>query len=328
MLLPMMIRILRDSNYDVLATVMDQSAVNRKSYSLLGATVEKPFFFVDEIQVFALFDYPYLRKSMRTTFLECAMESSDGKVSGEIIKNAYLLDKKASTRLFPKLTVDHFFYDTFQKMRVGLATQVLSNSLAQGLKQMFDNGLLKGNKVVIINIIAFVKNSNTLFDLLNADNINDCNDNKRGISENNIEPLKMLSKYFSTLQKVSSGAVYWISGLQQTLRAYIMLFEKMHSQQNDFVLFTKYFTQDPIENLFGMIRARGGNNKNPYLIDFLRIVSQIMTSKLLIECKNTNCEFKQDSLVTILDLEKYSLPIENKPVNIFLIILIVLCCLV
>lgn len=101
-----------------------------------------------------------------------------------------------------------------------------------------------------------------------------------------------------------------------------LFFEKMHSQRKDFVLLTKYLSQDPVENLFGMVRARGGNNKNPYLIDFLR-----MTSKLLIKCKNTNCEFEQNSLVTILDLEKYSLPLVNKPVNIFLILLIVLCCI-
>lgn len=97
LLLPMIIRILRDINDDVVATVMDQSGVNRKAYSLFGATVEEPFFFVDGVQVFALFDYPHLFKSMRTTALEGAMELSDGKISGEIIKNAYLLDKKAST---------------------------------------------------------------------------------------------------------------------------------------------------------------------------------------------------------------------------------------
>lgn len=294
---------------------MDQSGVNRKAYSILGVTETQPFFFVDNLKVYAIFDVPHLYKSNRTTFLECAMESSDGKVSGQIVKDAYLTDKNNSTRLFPKLNDEHFFYDTFQKMRVNLAVQVLSNTVAIGLQKMNENGLFKNNSEVVNNTISYIKNMNELFDLLNGNNVDDSNPNKRRVSKANIDKLKQIFLYVSSIKKTESGKVFWIGGLRQTICAIVDFFDTTQKEQSDFILFTKHLNQDPIENLFGLIRARGGNNRNPYLIDFLRIISQIMTSKLLINCTETNCEFSPTSVVTVLDLDKYSLASEDKPVK-------------
>lgn len=312
-MLPIVIRMLKNIGFQVVFSCMDQSAVNRKAYSLLGVNAESPFYFVDDLKVYAIFDVPHLFKSNRTTFLEYQMESCDGKILGQIVKDAYLADKRASTRLFPKLTDEHFFYDTFQKMRVNLAVQVLSNSVADGLKKMLDNGFFRSNSRVVNNTITFVKNMDSLFDLLNGSNSNDSKENKRGITKHNIEKLKELSTYVSSISKTDKGKVYWISGLRQTVCAVIEFFESNQKNHEDFVLFTKHLNQDPIENLFGLVRARGGNNRNPYLIDFLRIVSQIMTSKLLITLTETNCEFNASSSVTVLDLDKFSI-IKDTPV--------------
>lgn len=312
-MLPIVIRMLKDIGYQVVFSCMDQSGVNRKAYTILGVTDTQPFFFVDDVKVFAIFDVPHLFKSNRTTFLEYRMESCDGKINGSIVKDAYVADKKASTRLFTKLTDDHFFYDTFQKMRVNLAVQVLSESVAVGLQKMVENGFFKNNIAVTNNTVSYVKQMNVLFDLLNGNNVNDPNQNKRGISSNNIDQLKKLYVYVLSLKKTDDGKVFWISGLCQTVRAIIDFFDE-NQQEHDFVLYTKHLNQDPIENLFGLVRARGGNNRNPLLIDFLRIVSQIMTSKLLISCKETNCEPNPSSDVTILDLDKYSLPVAETSV--------------
>lgn len=316
-LIPMIVRMLADIQYQIVIVNMDQSGVNRKAFTILEATEDHPYFFVEGMKVYATFDVPHLFKSLRTTFLEHKMESVGGKIAGDLVKTAYLLDKKATIRLFPKLTDNHFFYDTFMKMRVNLAVQVVSNTVAQGLRKMTDNGLLKKDKTLHSTII-FIQNMNNLFDLLNGStNNNDKNQLKNGVSARNVNMLKMLSTYVASLRKTDAGSVYWIKGLVQTVHGIILYFDEAAEKNNDFVLYTKNINQDPLENLFGLVRSRGGSNRNPDLINFLRLISQIMTSKLLIECKNTNCEFNESAIVKVLDLEKYCLPKDESPVMLF-----------
>lgn len=316
-MLPQLIRLLRNINYNVVATNFDQSAVNRKCYSLLGVNTETPYFLVDDVKVWALFDVPHLIKSARTTFMDHSMESLDGKVSGEIIRKCYNKDKMTTTKTFPKLTDAHLYYDTFQKMRVNLAVQLLSESVASGLESMTSVGVLKQDDKVVKATIGFVRNFNVLFDLLNASSVDDPNPNKQGLSSKNIHRLEGLLIYVASLKKLDSGTVYWIDGLIQTINGIIGIFHQINSNDKEFILFTRYFNQDPLENLFGLIRAHGGNNRNPYLIDFLRIISRIMTSKLLLNPQNTNCAIEDTSAITVLDLQKYENEKDNTKVQIF-----------
>lgn len=50
--------------YHVSVVNCDQSAVNRKAFTILGVTKENPFFTVDNIKVWGLFDGPHLYKNV------------------------------------------------------------------------------------------------------------------------------------------------------------------------------------------------------------------------------------------------------------------------
>lgn len=241
------------------------------------------------------------------------MEANGEKISGDIIRKIYYADRNASSKVFPKLTDTHFSYDTFEKMRVNLAVQILSESVAKGLENVIESGYFSSQSILKVAkaTVTFVRNMNILFDMLNAKSKTDPNVNKRGISADNINQLKILYNYVLTLKKVGGSTVYWISGLQQTVCGVIGLFEDLHSTDPSYTLFSRNLNQDPLENLFGLTRAQGGNNRNPYLIDFLRNISRIMTSKLLITPTGTNCEFDETTLVQVLDLESYDLPAED-----------------
>lgn len=242
------------------------------------------------------------------------MEANGEKISGDIIRKIYYADRNASSKVFPKLTDTHFSYDTFEKMRVNLAVQILSESVAKGLENVIESGYFSSQSILKVAkaTVTFVRNMNILFDMLNAKSKDDPNVNKRGISEDNIHQLKTLYNYILTLKKVSGSTVYWISGLQQTVCGIIGFFEELNSADPKLTLFTRNLNQDPLENLFGLTRVQGGNNRNPYLIDFLRNVSRIMTSKLLITPTETNCEFDESTLVQVLDLESYDMPSEDE----------------
>lgn len=245
------------------------------------------------------------------------METIDGNISGELLKKVYFADKNTATKLFSKLKDNHFEYDTFEKMRVCLAVQILSESVAKGLEHAVKSKFFKKeseNKVAHSTII-FVRKMNILFDIMNAKSIEDCNENKRGISKRNIDYLSELYKYITTIKQINGSTVYWIEGLKQTVNGTIGLFYQCHNQSSDFVLLTRLFNQDPLENLFGQVRARGKNNRNPYLLDFLRTISRIITSNILMTPKNTNCELDESSTVKVLEFEILELLEEDcKPV--------------
>lgn len=245
------------------------------------------------------------------------METEHGKISGEILRKVYFADTNSATKLFSNLTDNHFQYDTFDKMKVCLAVQILSESVAKGLEHVLSAGYFKpeSQKKIVQSTVTFVRNMNTLFDLMNAKSANDPNENKRGVSIQNINRLTELSDYISSIKQTES-AVYWIDGLNQTVRGIIGMFNEEYRRDPEFVLMSRFLNQDPLENLFGQIRAQGKTNRNPFLIDFLRTMSRIITSNTLIATSKTNCEVDDSTKVKVFDFETFELPEEDtKPIK-------------
>lgn len=58
------------------------------------------------------------------------------------IKEVYELDKSKTCRALVKLTDNHIYPSTFQRMNVKLATQVLSHSVASAIRTSIETGEL------------------------------------------------------------------------------------------------------------------------------------------------------------------------------------------
>lgn len=191
-------------------------------------------------------------------------------------------------------------------MRVSLAVQILSKSVSEGIKHMISIGFFdtEEEKETAKNASIFAAKMNDLFDMLNAKERFDHNIFKRGISTQNIEHLRSLFDYVMSL-KHTGKKVFWINGLQQTVKGVILLFEEKQATDDSFCLMTRRLNQDALENMFGVIRAKGGNNRNPTLLDFLRIMSRLLTSSLKVSFQNSNCELEDGTKVEILDHEMF-----------------------
>lgn len=233
--------------------------------------------------------------------MDHGLDTIDGRASGDYIKMVYDYERHHSTRMLNKLTDRHFNYNCFDKMRVGLAVQVMSESVALAIEKMLSIDFFE-NRTDALATMKFCRNMNILFDLLNSKDLNDANEYKRGISANNIIILKELSCYLETLSKPTKGKVFWIDGMRQTVNCIIGLYEEHYVERN-YNLLTRHLNQDPLENLFGQIRSQVVNSQNPYMIDFLRILSRIITSKMNISLKNANCEYDFTSELTLIDLK-------------------------
>lgn len=232
-----------------------------------------------------------------------------GKACGKIIKRIYIHELDKPSRMLNKLTDTHFYYNTFDKMKVFLATQIISETCAKAIEQMLkDDGYFNSRDAIIAKAtVFFCRNMNMLFDLLNAKDINDSNQFKQGISETTIHHLKALKPYVESLKHITSTTVFWLDGLKQTINAVIGLYNDYFRDLNASLL-TRHMNQDPLENLFGQIRRMNTNSQNPYLLDFLRILSRILSSKIDWALTNTNCEWDQTSKLSLIDTKQELLP--------------------
>ena len=127
------IRQLRQAGMIVLATVCDMGTPNQALYKVLGVTEDTPHFLVDGEAVMTMFDVPHLFKCIHNGLYKHDILVDGELLSWDHIRQFYQLDKDRPIRACPKLTAAHIRLMPFKKMKVKLATQVMSRSVAAGM---------------------------------------------------------------------------------------------------------------------------------------------------------------------------------------------------
>ena len=125
--------------------VFDGTNANKATVELLGADLpDRPFFqhpSIDDAVVYCIMDNAHMVKLARNTLAKHAMKNKDGKViSWSYIKELHSLQTKEGLRFANKLTAAHVDEWHRRKMKVKLAVQVLSQSVADALQFLLDQG--------------------------------------------------------------------------------------------------------------------------------------------------------------------------------------------
>ncbi len=254
----------------VVALVSDQGSNFSNLLLYLKVTPQRPFFIHEGQKIYALPDPPHLIKSIRNCLHDHAkITTPDGEVQWAHIKHMFELDSQR-LRMAPKLTQQHIFLPAiFGKMRVYLATQVLSHSVAKAMKAYVKKGLLPESYLATSK---FCQRFNDLFDLMNSSVKNGSTPYKCGLS---LEADEMFDFIDSSIAWIESLKVFdqennnvtqrfrCLDGMILALASIRAITIDMCTNHGfDFVL-TRRLNQDPLENLFGIIRQRGGFNMNP-----------------------------------------------------------------
>lgn len=279
--------------FNVCAVVCDQGANNRKCFSDLNVTLQNPYFHVNNNKVFAIYDAPHLIKSIRNNLMAVDFVTPDGKASWSVLKELYECEQNQTTKLCPKLTSKHIYPNTFERMRVSFATQTFSRTVVAGIKTMVDFNKFSDNvEPVALSTAKFIEKLDTIFDNLNSRMLRDANPNKSALQKNNIVHKNMLKMYdyIDRITPATKRTIYCLNGMKQTINGIIQLLEHLQDKNNEIkFVFTGRLNQDPVENFFGLIRQRGGNNKTPSVYEFNNISGQILTMKFLGNTDLTNC---------------------------------------
>jgi len=167
--------------------ICDQGSGNCSMLGRLGVTKENPFFEVDAVRVFCLWDPPHLIKKIRNNWhssgftLDC----------WGILEDLYTYDSKQDIRLCCRLTKKHVHLPPFASMRVRFATQVLSHSVAVGIKTLAQVKQLTGQAQR--NYMAAAKFCKNFDGIFNSKLLKDSHKLKSALSN--------VSAHFSFLEK-------------------------------------------------------------------------------------------------------------------------------
>ena len=192
-------------------------------------------------------------------------------------------------RLCPKLRRVHIDLTPFSRMNVSLAAQVLSDTVAKALKHCY------GNRVKAT--CDLIWNLNKWFDIMNTRAFGEsvaCRNHNLSVFSFADDPrLEWLDQdfleYFDNwrhnveerpgVYSESEKAKMQLShqtlkGFSITTKSVIECVRFMLGKGARFVL-TAHFNQDPLEQMFGHVRHKGGSNQNPSVFDAINSINTI-----------------------------------------------------
>lgn len=305
---------LKEVGVTIRALTCDQGSANRKAYSNLGVSIQKPYFLFEGKKIHCTHDFPHLIKSLRNAWLKSDFETPDGIVSFQPIKEVWEKEKSLVTKLCPKLTRQHIEPTHFEKMKVKLATQVFSHTVHAAIKTVNSlSGFLTCSKQVALSTAVFIEKVNNVFDCMNSSTLYGDNKYRSALQTDSVS-LMFIKEFLEYLDGVkvvqkpheNKKTLYFIAGMKLTLNAVIQLCDELFAEEEGHVKFltTRKLNQDKLENTFSIVRQKGGYNRNPSVAELNSIFAKIMTSKLIRSSINTNCEFDDDqvTLETAIEL--------------------------
>ncbi|KAL4126427.1 hypothetical protein QTP88_010649 [Uroleucon formosanum] len=294
------------------AIICDQGTQNRRMFSILGGSENEPFTTICCRKLFLIYDMPHLIKSIRNNLLNGNFKYKEEIISLSDVKKTYDIDTTSSkVRSMIKITPVHLAPNAFEKMSCKLAIQLLSRSVAASIKTCVATGQLKSSTA--INTANFFIIVNDIFDSGNSKNLFDNNPNKRPLSVKSPQVFSNLKKSISTFKnlvkinhknkKISTPPCF--SGMVWTSTALLNLYESELMEmtekypENEFFLMTNRLTQDPLENLFSIIRQRNGYNRNPTARTFRCCFGNICSYSLMKCSDKCNCEEDDDEYLNV-----------------------------
>ena len=294
-----------DAGLKVLYITADGASPNRRFIKLhktdeQQTTVYRAInrFAADERYIYFVSDPPHLIKTARNCFSNSGSHKNTRKMwcGGKDVSWMHIVDlyKDHCTgvfRLCPKLSRAHIDITSFGAMKLSLAAQVLSTTVANALEMVY------GDRTSATT--EFIRHMDKFFDCLNVRNLNEGQqkrkDNLKPFTDPNDPRLDYLTddflKYFedwkqsvearpgefSKTQKNQMQLSYQtLEGFRITVRSVVECTRLLLRKGMPFVL-TERFNQDPIEQHFGIHRTSGGCNNNPTVNQFNHAMVKIRT---------------------------------------------------
>lgn len=289
----------------VKALVCDQGTSNCVIARTLNVSPEKPFFITDGVKIFFIFDTPHLLKCTRNNLRKHDLCIGDKVASWSHIQTLYESEHHLKIKYLPKLTHKHIYESAFGNMKVSWAAQVLSNSVYLAIETFIAFGVLPPEAT---STAEFVEKMDQLFDSLNSSCVEITERKMRHAISPSTEHIDFLNSCISWIKSWKFKAPRQptsIRSWQVTIKAICMLWTDLQESFNFKFLLTRRLNQDPLGNLFGIIRQQHGCNETPNAFQFAAGLKHIIVGKLFRLSDSSNCE--ADKAILLTELRKLRL---------------------
>ena len=298
-------------NVRVTSIVCDGPATNFSVGAKLGASLSaenmQPYFshpHQPEWKIYFIFDAAHMLKLMRNTLADKSiLVDADGRqVRWQYVKDLYELQNTEGLKAANKLRRAHVEWFT-QKMKVSLAAQTLSRSVASALE--FVSKDLQMTKFADAEAtVHFIKVVDQLFDVLNSRSplASEFKSVMKTSNDMFWRPfLAEAEQYLRGLQ-VSGIPLHQsprktaVLGFLATIKSVIGLYDDLVPSGQLKYLATYRLSQDHIELTFSVIRSRGRWNNNPTTGQFRAAYKQLLM-KQSVKPSRTGNAVAQDASV-------------------------------
>lgn len=257
-------------------------------------------------KLYIFFDAPHLIKNIRNNLMKYDIVVDGHSVSWKHIELLWNLEKCNPTRLCPKLTAGHVYVGPFSKMKVKLATQIFSHSVSSAMHTLIS---LMELPPAALHTATFVKKINDMFDVMNSRSIYD-KGYKRAIVVEDRNKLNLIQEYVQWVSSwkfsargVDKSSLPVKEGLLITLQSLHDLCEYLFDNCGFKSFCAARCNQDCVENLFSVIRQKGGRRDNPNFLQFEAALKNSIVCGMLKQhpMQNANCILDNDSFLDTLE---------------------------
>ena len=181
-------------------------------------------------------------------------------------------------------------------MRVNLAAQVLSSTVAAGISALV---ALKNLPQEALTTAKFVKKFDSLFNAFNSRCTRSSQPLAHALSEasGHTEFLQDCLQYISQLRIPNGPKIHCLRGWKISIRALLALWDDLQKESDFKFLLTSRLNQDCVENLFSIIRGKGGKRDNTDAREVRAAFRKVAFDQLLSPSKGSNCDAKIDAIL-------------------------------
>ena len=171
-----------------------------------------------------MFDPPHLLKNIRNNLKKQNFMMYGKEISWSYIEQFYLFDKENEVRYAPKLTDDHINLPFNKKMKVNLAAQVLSHTVAAGICTLIRTGYFEEK---VQQTAIFIKEIDSIFNSMNSSLRYSPKPNGNALTSENVNYLNHGINLFTNLIPKNGRKLPCIKGWIITLKSTLNLYNEI-----------------------------------------------------------------------------------------------------
>ncbi|GBO03047.1 DNA transposase THAP9 [Araneus ventricosus] len=313
------LRYIHDTGVDVVSLTFDGTSSNIAAANELGANIavnNLVNFFphpVTRNPIYVIFDACHMLKLVRNCLAsKGSLHDWKNLVNWKYITELEKLQREEGLHAATKLRLRHVQWYR-EKMKVKLAAQVLSRSVADALEYALHH--LKHPKFEGCEAtILFLKKFNDLFDVLNSRNFLGKGYKSPFMEKNKTKFFQLLDEteaYIRGLKTSSNGELLLTSqrktgflGFLVTLKSIKLLFLSLCEGGDLKFLLTYKLSQDHLELFFSAIRSHGGHNNNPTAKQFKAAYVRLLAHHQIMTSDSANCTILDDTNILNVSASK------------------------